>query len=138
VNRTDRLYALVEELRAAAPQWRSASSLADHFEVSKRTIERDLSALQQLIYHGYQNSTPELVEAWINWFQRRAASFADVGSPFGPGRQITNETTLELSLLSNPASGYSIVNAENIDAAEQLLEGCPIVESVSLYEALPS
>jgi predicted DNA-binding transcriptional regulator YafY len=47
VNRTDRLYALVEELRAAAPQWRSASSLADHFEVSSRTIERDLSALQQ-------------------------------------------------------------------------------------------
>lgn len=47
VNRTDRLYALVEELRAAAPQWRSASSLAEHFEVSTRTIERDLSALQQ-------------------------------------------------------------------------------------------
>lgn len=47
VNRTDRLYALVEELRAAAPQWRSASSLAEHFEVSVRTIERDLSALQQ-------------------------------------------------------------------------------------------
>ncbi len=47
MNRTDRLYALVEELRAAAPQWRSASSLAAHFEVSTRTIERDLSALQQ-------------------------------------------------------------------------------------------
>lgn len=47
VNRTDRLYALVEELRAVAPQWKSASSLAEHFEVSKRTIERDLSALQQ-------------------------------------------------------------------------------------------
>lgn len=47
MNRTDRLYALVEELRAAAPQWRSASSLAEHFEVSTRTIERDLSALQQ-------------------------------------------------------------------------------------------
>jgi len=47
VNRTDRLYALVEELRAAAPQWRSASSLAEYFEVSRRTIERDLSALQQ-------------------------------------------------------------------------------------------
>ncbi len=47
MNRTDRLYALVEELRATAPQWRSASSLAEHFEVSTRTIERDLSALQQ-------------------------------------------------------------------------------------------
>ena len=47
MNRTDRLYALVEELRAAAPGWRSASWLAEHFEVSTRTIERDLSALQQ-------------------------------------------------------------------------------------------
>ncbi|MCP4960361.1 MAG: WYL domain-containing protein [Actinomycetia bacterium] len=47
MNRTDRLYSIVEELRAAAPQWRSASSLAEHFEVSRRTIERDLSALQQ-------------------------------------------------------------------------------------------
>ena len=47
VNRTDRLYAIVEELRATAPGWRSAASLAEHFEVSGRTIERDLAALQQ-------------------------------------------------------------------------------------------
>ncbi|OIK03617.1 helix-turn-helix transcriptional regulator [Streptomyces monashensis] len=47
MNRTDRLYALVEELRAAAPRPRSARALARHFEVSVRTIERDLAALQQ-------------------------------------------------------------------------------------------
>jgi predicted DNA-binding transcriptional regulator YafY len=47
VNRTDRLYALVEELRAVAPRPRSARWLAERFEVSSRTIERDLSALQQ-------------------------------------------------------------------------------------------
>ena len=47
VNRTDRLYALVEELRAVAPRPRSARWLADRFEVSVRTIERDISALQQ-------------------------------------------------------------------------------------------
>ena len=47
VNRTDRLYALVEELRAVAPRPRSARWLADRFEVSARTIERDISALQQ-------------------------------------------------------------------------------------------
>lgn len=89
-----------------------------------------------LIYHGYETPAPEHVEAWSHWFQRRAASFADIGHSFGPGRQITNDTTIEMSLSSSPASGYSIVNAENIDIAEQLLEGCPIVESVSLYEAL--
>lgn len=47
MNRIDRLYALVEELRAAGPRGRTAARLAEHFEVSVRTIERDLSALGQ-------------------------------------------------------------------------------------------
>ncbi|MBD8661412.1 WYL domain-containing protein [Frigoribacterium sp. CFBP 8754] len=47
MNRTDRLYGLVEELRAASPRPRSARRLAARFEVSMRTIERDLAALQQ-------------------------------------------------------------------------------------------
>ena len=47
MNRTDRLYALVEELRAVAPRPRSARQLAARYEVSKRTIERDILALQE-------------------------------------------------------------------------------------------
>ncbi|MEV4810868.1 helix-turn-helix transcriptional regulator [Micromonospora avicenniae] len=47
MNRTDRLYALVEELRAVSPRPRSARWLAARFEVSSRTIERDIGALQQ-------------------------------------------------------------------------------------------
>src|SRR5688500_8688735 len=47
VNRTDRLYALVEALRAIAPRHRSARELAARFEVSVRTIERDITALQE-------------------------------------------------------------------------------------------
>ncbi|HUG83422.1 MAG TPA: YafY family protein [Euzebya sp.] len=47
MNRTDRLYAIVEELRAVSPRPRSASWLADRYEVSVRTIERDLLALQE-------------------------------------------------------------------------------------------
>lgn len=46
MNRTDRLYALVEELRAVSPRPRSARWLADRFEVSTRTVERDIVALQ--------------------------------------------------------------------------------------------
>ncbi len=47
MNRTDRLYALVEELRAVSPRPRSARWLAGRFEVSSRTVERDIGALQQ-------------------------------------------------------------------------------------------
>ena len=45
MNRTDRLYALVEELRARAPRPVSGPELAARFEVSLRTIERDVQAL---------------------------------------------------------------------------------------------
>ncbi|MGE5595122.1 MAG: helix-turn-helix transcriptional regulator [Hyphomicrobiales bacterium] len=47
MNRTDRLYAIVEHLRSRAPRSVRASDLAARFEVSTRTIERDLLALQE-------------------------------------------------------------------------------------------
>lgn len=47
MNRPDRLYAIVEELRVAAPGGRSSSWLADRFEVSARTIKRDVAALME-------------------------------------------------------------------------------------------
>ena len=47
MNRTDRLYALREELRRAGSSGRTAERLASRFEVSVRTIKRDVSALQQ-------------------------------------------------------------------------------------------
>jgi len=47
MNRTDRLYALTEELRRAGPRGRTAARLADWLEVSTRTIKRDVTALQQ-------------------------------------------------------------------------------------------
>lgn len=47
MNRTDRLYAIAEQLRAAGPHGRTGSWLARRFEVSERTVKRDVSALQQ-------------------------------------------------------------------------------------------
>jgi predicted DNA-binding transcriptional regulator YafY len=47
LNRTDRLYAIVEELRARSPRPLRARELAGRFEVSARTVERDILALQE-------------------------------------------------------------------------------------------
>ena len=46
MRRTDRLYALVEELRARAPRPVPRAELADRLEVTARTVERDILALQ--------------------------------------------------------------------------------------------
>ncbi|SEF73158.1 proteasome accessory factor B [Nonomuraea solani] len=47
MNRTARLYALVEELRAAVPRPLTVGALATRFEVSGRTVQRDLQALME-------------------------------------------------------------------------------------------
>lgn len=47
MNRTDRLYAVREELRRAGSSGRTAAQLSALFEVSLRTVKRDISALQQ-------------------------------------------------------------------------------------------
>jgi predicted DNA-binding transcriptional regulator YafY len=47
VNRTDRLYAIAEELRSAGSRGRTSAWLAERFEVSTRTVKRDVTALQQ-------------------------------------------------------------------------------------------
>ncbi len=90
-----------------------------------------------LIFHGQLRPNEHVALAWRAWLDRRAANIVDLGSRFGPGRQVTNDGTTEFSVATNLASGYAIVCAPHIDAAEQLLEGCPIADSVTLYEALP-
>jgi Predicted transcriptional regulator len=47
VNRTERLYAIAEELRAAGAGGRTGAWLARRLEVSTRTIKRDIDALLQ-------------------------------------------------------------------------------------------
>jgi predicted DNA-binding transcriptional regulator YafY len=68
VNRANRLYALVEEPRAVAPRPRSARWLAGRFEVSVRTVERDISALQQ---SGVPIYAQPAARAAIAWTRRR-------------------------------------------------------------------
>ena len=45
MNRTDRLHAIGHALRTAGPRGRTAAWLAERFEVSSRTIKRDMAAL---------------------------------------------------------------------------------------------
>lgn len=47
MNRTERLYAIVEALRAAGPAGRTSRQLAEQLEVSVRTIKRDMAGLAE-------------------------------------------------------------------------------------------
>lgn len=90
------------------------------------------------LYQGWGDGEPgpELMQAWGAWFERVGEHMVDSGNPFGPGRELSSAGARDLTEVPNPITGYSIVSAADIEAAEKLLDGCPST-SVLLYEAMP-
>jgi hypothetical protein len=89
-----------------------------------------------LLTYGYEPPTPEIMDAWGKWFGTIKDKLVDQGSPFGPGREITHTGTKELPHDARAITGYTIINADNIDEAERIAKGCPIITSIRVYEAM--
>ena len=87
------------------------------------------------LYYGFVPPTEEIKEDWGNWFASVGDKFVDAGSPFGYGREITKTETKELTLDLDAITGYSIINAENIDEAESIAKTNPMITSIRVYEA---
>jgi hypothetical protein len=85
---------------------------------------------------GFETPTPEIHEAWGNWFASIADKIVDSGNPFGAAREITQAGSKELPLGLDSITGYSIINAENLDEAEEIAKTCPIITGIRVYEAM--
>ena len=85
--------------------------------------------------YGFEEPTPEVVQAWMAWFAGVGDRMVDSGNPFSAGREVTGSGGRDLPREADSITGYCIVNAQSIDDAEKLLEGCPIIHSVRIYEA---
>ena len=84
-----------------------------------------------LVYHGGQMpETPEegakAMETWNAWFAALGDAVVDGGNQVGQVRTIGNNGTVSDGAL-NPASGYSVIKADSLDAAVALAMGCPIL-----------
>jgi predicted DNA-binding transcriptional regulator YafY len=111
VNRTDRLYALVEELRRVSPRTRTAAWLAARFEVTPRTIERDLDALRQ-----------SGVPIWAN--EGRHGGYALDRDRTLPPLALTAEEALAITVALRSAAGTPFAEAA-AGAARKVLAGLP-------------
>ncbi len=89
------------------------------------------------LYQGFGDPTADVMQAWGDWFAKIGEHLVDSGNPFGPGRQVTPGGVNDLSGEAAPITGYSIVSATDLDAAEKLLDGCPMITGVRIYEAMP-
>jgi hypothetical protein len=86
------------------------------------------------LHYGFETPTPEIEEAWGNWFASIADRMVDSGSPFKGGREVSVKGTTDLPLGMESLTGYTIISADSFDDAERIAKGCPMIKSVRVYE----
>jgi hypothetical protein len=89
-----------------------------------------------LFHYGFETPTQEIMGAWNKWFASIRDKTVDPGSPLGPGKEISHFGTKELPMGLESLTGYTVINAENIEEAEKIARSCPMITSIKIYEAL--
>jgi hypothetical protein len=88
------------------------------------------------LYEGVGTGAADEMDTWMAWFDKIGSHLADGGNPFAEGRKVSGGAAATINE-AVPITGYSIVNADDFDAAIALLDGCPSTEGVRVYEAVP-
>ena len=88
-----------------------------------------------LIHVGFETPTEEIKKAWMAWFTKHGDMFVDSGAPFMPGKEVTKLGVKDLPHDKNAITGYSIINAESMEEAVTIVQDCPIITSMRVYEA---
>lgn len=86
-----------------------------------------------LLHYGFEQPTPEIMEAWNKWFESVADRSVEHGGFMG-GREITKDGASELPWGPDSITGYSIITAESLDEAAEIASGNPFIASIRIYE----
>lgn len=101
-----------------------------------------------MIYKGQATDMSDMTEEqgaavlakWNEWMGTVGSSLADIGTPFGPGTSLVDDGSIGDAL---SLTGYSIVEADSMDAAVKLADGHPYLSegkgnfAVEIYELMP-
>ena len=77
-----------------------------------------------------------MMDAWTSWYGQLGQAVVDGGNPFGPSKSIAADGSASDGAPSG-MTGYTIVQADSLDAATELAKGCPILTdggTVEVYE----
>ncbi|MVA96331.1 hypothetical protein GN330_03605 [Nitratireductor sp. CAU 1489] len=96
------------------------------------------------VYHG--GSVPEteeegkkVMQAWMDWMGSLGDAIVDGGNPVGMSKTVMPGGKVADDGGANPTSGYSLVNAADMDDALAKAKGCPILDaggSIEVAETL--
>ena len=95
---------------------------------------------------GSAGTTPaerqKTLEQWGAWFGKLGDRVVDAGNPFAThAKSISNGSAHDGTVQNPPATGYSILKADSLNAASELAKGCPVLLTggkITVYEITPA
>ncbi len=102
--------------------------------------------MKKFVFVYYNDSDPTeggmdkgVMEAWNKWFGELGDKLVDGGNPLAPG--MAHQKNGVSVITNHPATGYSIINAADMDEATSVAKNCPVLNqpggAVRVYEAVP-
>ena len=98
-----------------------------------------------LAYHGgtgmpeSEAEQAQLMEAWGDWFGGLGEAVVDGGNPISPAMTVNPDGSASDGGGANPLTGYSLISADDMEAAVAAAGGCPVLSgggSVEVAEAI--
>lgn len=104
--------------------------------------------MKNYVFEYYNDSDPAareepmdkgVMDAWNAWFGGMGDKMVDSGNPFNSNGMVVEKSGVS-AIAKHPATGYTIVKAENMDEAAEMAKGCPVLEqtngAVRVYETV--
>jgi len=95
------------------------------------------------IFHGgdhpeTEEEGMEMMRQWDQWLDDNKDVTVDPGRPMGMSKTMMSDGSVEDNGGSNPASGFSVFEATNMDAALALAKTCPLLAMNGTIEVAES
>ena len=79
-----------------------------------------------------------VIKAWTDWYTALGSAVVDPGNPFTPmAKSIASNGMVSDGPAGTMATGYTILQAESLDQAAKMAQGCPVLmggASISIFE----
>jgi hypothetical protein len=92
-----------------------------------------------LAYHGGGMAETEVEQqtvmaAWGKWYEELGAAIVDGGNPITRTVMINSDGSAAEGGGADPVTGYTVISADDMDAAVEMSKGCPHLTSGGTVE----
>ncbi len=86
-----------------------------------------------LAYHGGEmpqdpDQVQAIMAAWQSWMESHGTAFTDMGNPIAATVTVDSSGVNEGGGV-NPLTGYSLIEAADLDVATAIAQSCPILQA---------